>query len=268
MGGIKFNLEFILVGGILFFGLVFIYYFFTRDKKSVQNLSSEDRELDPILLDYAKSFFPILLFILVLRSFIAEPFRIPSGSMIPTLEVGDFILVKKYSYGLHLPILNKKILNTGTPERGDVVVFRYPPEPESHYIKRLIGLPGDHIEWTKNKKLIINGKAVSYTSNGTHKTKSGSRMIVVDKLKEKLLEDDAHDVILFKGRPTVADEWRVPEGHYFMMGDNRDGSQDSRSWGFVPEENLVGKASLVWMHWNWYEGGDGFQASRIGTTVN
>jgi len=268
VGVIKFNLELILVGGILFFGLVLLYYFFTRDKKSKKATSQEDHELDPILLDYAKSFFPILIFILVLRSFIAEPFRIPSGSMIPTLEVGDFILVKKYSYGLHLPILNKKIIDTGAPERGDVVVFRYPLNPEIHYIKRLIGLPGDHIEWSKSKKLIINGKAVSYTSNGTYNTKSsGGRMIVVDKLKEKLPEDDAHDLILYKGS-TVAGEWDVPGGHYFMMGDNRDGSSDSRSWGFVPEENLVGKASLVWMHWNWFDGGDGFQTSRIGTAVN
>ena len=266
--GIKFNLESILVGGILFFGLVLLYYFFTHDKKSKKETSQEDHELDPILLDYAKSFFPILLFILVLRSFVAEPFRIPSGSMIPTLAVGDFILVKKYSYGLHLPILNKKIIDTGAPERGDVVVFRYPLKPETHYIKRLIGLPGDHIEWTNNKKLIINGKAVSYTSNGTYNTKSrGGRMIVVDKFKEKLPDDDAHDLILYKGS-TVAGEWDVPEGHYFMMGDNRDGSSDSRSWGFVPEENLVGKASLVWMHWNWFDGGDGFQTSRIGTAVN
>ena len=268
MGGLKFNLESILVGGILFFGLVLLYYYFIRDKKSEERTSQEDHELDPILLDYAKSFFPILIFILVLRSFIAEPFRIPSGSMIPTLEVGDFILVKKYSYGLHLPILNKKIMNTGTPERGDVVVFRYPSKPEVHYIKRLIGLPGDHIEWTKEKKLIINGKAVSYTSNGTHNMKSsGGHLVVIDKLKEKLPEDDAHDLILYKGS-TVAGEWNVPKGHYFMMGDNRDNSRDSRSWGFVPEENLVGKASLVWMHWNWFDGGDGFQASRIGTAVN
>ena len=266
--GIKFNLEFILVGGILFFGLVILYYYFTRDKKSKKDIPQEDNELDPILLDYAKSFFPILLFILILRSFVAEPFRIPSGSMIPTLEVGDFILVKKYSYGLHLPILNNKIISTGTPKRGDVVVFRYPVEPEVHYIKRVIGLPEDHIEWTADKKLIINGKTVSYTSNGTHNMKSsGGRLIAVDKLIEKLPEDDAHDLIIYKGS-TVAGEWNVPKGHYFMMGDNRDGSSDSRSWGFVPEENLVGKASLVWMHWNWFDGGDGFQANRIGTAVN
>jgi len=268
MGGMQFNLEVVLIGGTLFFGLILLYYFFTGDKSLRKSSNATaDQQLEPLLLDFAKSFFPILFFILILRSFVIEPFRIPSGSMIPTLEVGDFILVKKYAYGLRLPILHKKILETGNPKRGDVVVFRYPPEPEKNYIKRLIGLPGDHIEWTKNKKLIINGTAVEYASNGTHNIKDRRSRVIVDKLKETLPNDDAHDLILFKGS-TIADKWDVPAGHYFMMGDNRDGSSDSRSWGFVPEENLVGKASLVWMHWNWLDGGDGFQIERVGTTVN
>lgn len=217
----------------------------------------------PILQDFAKSFFPLILFILVLRSFVAEPFRIPSGSMIPTLEIGDFVLVKKYAYGLRLPIIQTKILDTGKPKRGDVVVFRYPPQPEINYIKRVIGLPGDHIKWDVEKKLTINGKVVIYSLDGKYKTKSG----IADKLKESLPDDEPHDLILHNGS-TMSGDWVVPKGHYFMMGDNRDKSSDSRSWGFVPEANLVGKASIVWMHWNWLEGGDGFQGNRVGTAVN
>jgi len=255
--GVQFDLELILIGGFLFFGLVLLYYKFFGNK----NLQEGDQM--PILQDFAKSFFPIILIILVLRSFVAEPFRIPSGSMIPTLEVGDFVLVKKYAYGLRLPIIQTKIIDAGTPKRGDVAVFRYPPKPKINYIKRVVGLPGDHIEWTADKKLIINGKAVSYKSEGEYKIKDGT----ADKLKETLPSDNPHDLILFNN-PTISGEWIVPKGHYFMMGDNRDRSSDSRSWGFVPEANLVGKASIVWMHWNWLDGGDGFQAERIGITVN
>ena len=255
--GVQFGLELILVGGMFFFGLILLYYFFVGEKRTRKD------QQDPVLLDYAKSFFPLIVLVLLLRSFVAEPFRIPSGSMIPTLEVGDFILVKKYSYGLRLPIIQKKIMDTGKPERGDVVVFRYPPNPQINYIKRLIGLPGDHIKWTVDKKLIINEKPVSYKLEGKHLTKEGFAF----KLKEALPNNKPHDLILFD-KSTKVGEWIVPEGHYFMMGDNRDKSSDSRSWGFVPEANLVGRASLVWMHWNSLEDGDGFQASRIGATVN
>lgn len=257
------NLEVVLIVGSLFFGLVLLFYFFFGRKKRL-----ESNDEDPILLDYAKSFFPVLFLVLVVRSFVAEPFRIPSGSMIPTLEIGDFIVVKKYSYGLRLPITHNKFLNTGQPKRGDVVVFRYPPEPEVNYIKRLVGLPGDKIVWTNDKKLIINGNAVKYELNKDYPTRNrAGKSISVTSLKETLPDDDGHDLIIFNG-PTKAGEWIVPEGHYFMMGDNRDNSSDSRFWGFVPEKNLVGKASMVWMHWNWLDGGDGFQAKRIGTPVD
>ncbi len=259
----QFNLELILIIGIAFFGLVFLYYFLIGGKAS-----RPKDQLEPILLDYAKSFFPLFLLILVLRSFVAEPFRIPSGSMIPTLEVGDFILVKKYSYALRLPIVNTKIIDIGKPNRGDVVVFRYPVNPQIHYIKRLIGLPGDHIEWTVDKKLIINGKAVKVLpSDDYHYQDSGGDALVAKQRAEFLVDGHSHPFITFSN-PTQAGQWDVPEGHYFMMGDNRDKSSDSRFWGYVPEDNLVGKASLVWMHWNWFDNGDGFQASRIGTTVN
>jgi len=261
------NLELILIIGSLFFGLVLLFYFFIGRKKRLQSNAE-----DPILLDYAKLFFPILFLVLIVRSFVAEPFRIPSGSMIPTLEIGDFIVVKKYAYGLRLPVLNKKILNTGQPQRGDVVVFRYPPEPEINYIKRLVGLPGDKIEWTYDKKLIINGNAVKYRSNKDYPIKNrAGKLISVTHLNETLPDSGAdgvaHNLILFNS-PTRAGEWIVPDGHYFMMGDNRDKSSDSRFWGFVPEANLVGKASMVWMHWNWLDGGDGFQVGRIGASVD
>jgi len=255
------NLELILVILTLFTGVVILYY-------SLKTKDSDQKAQDPILLDYSKSFFPVLLIVILLRSFVAEPFRIPSGSMIPTLEIGDFILVKKYAYGVRLPVLHTKILDTGSPQRGDVVVFRYPPNPRINYIKRLIGLPGDDIEWTHEKKLIINGESVHYQADGKYQTPGNfGREISVSKLKEILPGNTSHELIVFPGF-SKAGKWQVPEGHYFMMGDNRDNSSDSRFWKFVPEENLVGKASLVWMHWNWSEGGDGFKASRIGTAVN
>ncbi len=255
------NLELILVGLTLLTGLILLYYF-------LKGKGADDDGQVPLLLDYSKSFFPILLIVIVLRSFVAEPFRIPSGSMIPTLEIGDFILVKKYVYGIKLPVLHNKIIETGTPQRGDVVVFRYPPNPKINYIKRLIGLPGDEIEWTHDKKLIINGKSADYLANGEYQTPDSSgQMVSVAKLKEILPDTKAHELIVFPGF-SRAGKWKVPEGHYFMMGDNRDNSSDSRFWKFVPEKNLVGKASLVWMHWDWTDGGDGFKASRIGSAVD
>ncbi len=259
--GVHLNLEIVLVCLTLFTGLVLLYYFFNPKK------DDESGEV-PLLHDYSRSFFPILLIVIVVRSFVAEPFRIPSGSMIPTLEIGDFILVKKYAYGIKLPISHHKILETGAPKRFDVVVFRYPPNPKINYIKRLIGLPGDHVQWTADKKLIINGKPVTYQSEDNYVTKDrAGRDIEVTHLKESLPDSNEHNVINFPGF-SQAGEWDVPEGHYFMMGDNRDNSSDSRFWKFVPENNLVGKASFVWMHWDWSDEGDGFKSSRIGTSVD
>ena len=253
-----YNIELVLVVLTLISGLIVLFSFIKK--------SDKPRENEPFLIDYAKSFFPILLFVLIIRSFVAEPFRIPSGSMIPTLEVGDFILVKKYAYGIRLPVLQNKIIETGKPQRGDVVVFRYPPNPETNYIKRLIGLPGDHIKWTHDKKLIINGVPVKYKDNGSD-SEAGELQTSTTRLKETLPGDEPHDLMIDPGF-TSPGEWDVPQGNYFMMGDNRDHSSDSRVWDFVPEENLVGKAAFVWMHWNWFDGGDGFQAGRIGTSVD
>jgi len=257
------NLELILVGITALSGLIILIHYLMHRGKPKQA-----RKDNPLIVDYAKSFFPILLIVILLRSFVAEPFRIPSGSMIPTLEVGDFILVKKYAYGVRLPVIQTKIIDVAEPERGDVVVFRYPPEPSVNYIKRLIGLPGDHIKWTANKRLYVNGKEVKLARKDNYETKDHrGKPITVPLLEETLDNGVTHDLIYYP-EPTRAGEWDVPAGHYFMMGDNRDNSSDSRFWGFVPEKNLVGKASLVWMHWNWLNGGDGFKPSRIGTAVN
>ncbi len=258
------NWEFWIVSATLLCGaIILIYWVLNKFKKRDPNKPV------PALLDFSKSFFPILLFVVVLRSFIAEPFRIPSGSMIPTLKIGDFILVKKYAYGVRLPVIHTKILNVSKPEYGDVVVFRYPPNPKINYIKRLVGLPGDKIKWTADKKLYINGKQVTMTVIEPYVLKNTLNNVKeVTQIVETLPDNESHNVIHFPGRSPLAGEWTVPENHYFMMGDNRDNSSDGRVWDFVPEENLVGKASLVWMHWNWQEGGDGFQASRIGTAVN
>lgn len=204
---------------------------------------------EPILVEYARSFFPVLLFVLILRSFIIEPYRIPSGSMKPTLLVGDFIAVNKYAYGLRLPVLNTKVLDVGEPKRGDVMVFRYPVDPKVNFIKRVVGVPGDLIEY-RNKQLYVNGEKVS-KHDGEVKTvldEYGNAVTVRHWLED--LGNVKHQVYerLTPGREAVG--IRVPEGQYFMMGDNRDDSDDSRAWGFVPEENIVGKAFGVWMSWD------------------
>ena len=196
---------------------------------------------EPYLVDLSRSFFPVLAIVLVLRSFLVEPFQIPSGSMLPTLEVGDFILVNKYAYGLRLPVAGTKVVDIGDPERGDVMVFRYPKDGETNYIKRVVGMPGDRIRY-RNKQLFINGEQVE--------SRFIARLPPVE-LRRETLDDVEHDVFLTMRRPGAggAGEWVVPEGHYFVMGDNRDNSNDSRYWGMVPDELVVGKAFAIWMHW-------------------
>jgi signal peptidase I len=218
---------------------------------------------EPIPVEYARSFFPVLLVILLFRSFLAEPFKIPSGSMMPTLLVGDFILVNKFAYGLRLPVLNTKIFSVGEPKRGDVFVFRYPENPKEDYIKRVVGLPGDEITY-RNKTLFVNGQEVAETPLGpyTGAMEPGRRMDGAQVKQENL--GDVEHRIMEMPQVWVGHEgtWKVPEGHYFAMGDNRDNSADSRFWGFVPEANLVGKAFLIWMN---FDGGVDF--SRIGTII-
>lgn len=228
--------------------------------------ASSDAPSRPV--EYAVSFFPLLLLVLVFRSFLFEPFKIPSGSMLPTLLIGDFIVVSKYSYGLRLPVLNTKILETGEPERGDVFVFRYPEDPRVNYIKRVIGLPGDTVTY-RDKMLFINGEPVEqeidgpWIGEGINRNRPGTR----PQRRVEALGDTAHDILIHPSRrPGAARSWTVPEGHYFAMGDNRDASLDSRAWGFVPQENLVGKAIRIWMHWDC---GRGFcvDFSRIGDRI-
>ena len=221
-------------------------------------------ETEPFYVEYARSFFPIVLIVLLLRSFIAEPFRIPSGSMMPTLLVGDFILVNKFTYGIRLPVINKKIFEVNKPERGDIFVFRYPKDPTVDYIKRIIGLPGDKIEY-HNKRLTVNGQDVTETSLGTyHGVGQGEDMTGAEEFVENLTGVE-HRILIRNNAPTVEFVYEVPEGSFFAMGDNRDNSNDSRYWGFVPEANLVGKAFFIWMNWDLENGGIGF--SRIGTIL-
>ena len=219
----------------------------------------------PVVVEYARSFFPVFLAVFLIRSFVIEPFRIPSGSMMPTLLIGDFIAVNKFSYGVRLPVTNRKVLEVGEPERGDVVVFRYPADGETIFIKRIAGLPGDRIRYDRDRKLYVNGvearrgvpEVYEGSGSGSHMTGASRRL--------EALGEHPHAILYQPGLPTVEGEWVVPEGRYFVLGDNRDKSHDSRFWGFVPEENLIGPASIVWMSWDW---GHGVDFSRIGTTID
>jgi signal peptidase I len=219
---------------------------------------------EPVLVEYARSFFPIILIVLLLRSFLVEPFRIPSGSMMPTLLVGDFILVNKYTYGIRLPVLNKKVVGIGEPQRGDVVVFRYPKDPTVDYIKRVIGLPGDKIGYYQ-KKLYINGQPAEQTLTGTYTGVGSGLSMSGANLRVEQLGSVKHDILTVPNQPSMEGDVEVPAGHYFVMGDNRDNSNDSRFWGFVPEENLVGKAFMIWMNWDSANGGIAW--GRIGGKV-
>ena len=246
---------------------------------------------EPGTVDYARSFFPVALVVLLLRSFVFEPYRIPSDSMMPTLLDGDFIIVNKYAYGLRLPVLNRKVVAIGEPQRGDVVVFRWPVDPSVNFIKRLIGLPGDHVEVHDNL-ILINGKPVPFYVGpkryndgcyvnmslareqlGTHEHEAIFCPVALD--RAPVLpgcnrsntrgyvcgDEDAPGGL--RAPPFVGD---VPPGHYLMMGDNRDNSDDGRSWGYVPEENLVGKATRIWFNWDPHRAG-GPIWSRLGRAI-
>ena len=217
---------------------------------------------EPWWIEYPKSFFPVILIVFVLRSFIVEPFRIPSGSMIPTLQVGDFILVNKFTYGIRLPIINQKVVDLNDPQRGDVMVFRYPVDPSYDYIKRVIGLPGDKVAYI-HKRLTINGVPVPIKTAGDylHRERiSYSKQYIesIGSVEHAVLNDEeAPDGVPFVKQFPSRDNCSynedgfvctVPPGHYFMMGDNRDNSSDSRVWGFVPDRNIVGKAFFIWFH--------------------
>jgi len=208
------------------------------------------------IVEYARTFFPVLLLVLVIRSFVFEPFRIPSGSMMPTLLEGDFIFVKKFAYGLRLPVAETKVVETGDPERGDVIVFRLPSDPSINYIKRVIGLPGDEVVYSR-QRLTINGETVEL--------KRGADGDFAAPVFVEDLDGRVHDILVTNPQFSTRDgTYRVPQGHYFVMGDNRDRSRDSRFIGAIPEKFLVGEAVRVWMHfvpWNLPEWG------RIGMKI-
>jgi signal peptidase I len=218
----------------------------------------------PAWIEYSGSFFPVIALVFFLRSFLYEPFKIPSSSMVPTLQIGDLILVNKYTYGVRLPIINKKIIEVNNPQRGDVMVFKYPKDPSLDYIKRVVGIPGDKIVY-RNKRLSINGKELSYEPLSDYLDEE--RLIYYKQYLENL-SGTAHKILVDDRAPPYISPPRVfpqhelctynlegfactvPSGHYFMMGDNRDNSEDSRYWGFVPDKNIVGKAFFVWMNFS------------------
>jgi signal peptidase I len=218
----------------------------------------------PWWVEYSISFFPVILIVFLLRSFLVEPFKIPSSSMVPTLLVGDFILVNKFTYGIRLPVVNRKIVELNHPSRGDVMVFRFPEDPSLDYIKRVIAVPGDRIEY-RNKRLSINGKPVPMRQVDDYLSKERmqfSRRYIetVNSVGHEILLDDDAPAGLMPARafPHAGNcnynssglACTVPPGHYFVMGDNRDNSSDSRVWGFVPDENIVGKAFFIWLNLN------------------
>ena len=242
-----------------------------RESLSRMGVSPVDTDLAPARdkllsqpwwLDWTAGLFPVIITVFLLRSFVVEPFKIPSGSMIPTLLVGDLILVNKFHYGIRLPVLNQKVTDGNAPQRGDVMVFRYPPKPSLDYIKRVVGLPGDEVAYL-NKRLTVNGQPVS--TNAVPEFFDEDAMRYFKQFEEKL-GDRSHRLLIDDDRPAFVpgvEEFpnrqnckysvegvicKVPDGHYFMMGDNRDNSLDSRYWGFVPDKNIVGKAFFVWMN--------------------
>lgn len=270
----KFDLALILTSLSALTGLVWLAdrLLFARRRRLMQAEGEEVHE--PVLVEYSRSLFPVLFAVLVLRSFLAEPFRIPSTSMMPTLLVGDFILVNKYAYGLRLPVLNTKVVEVGEPERGDVVVFRYPgngpsdPTAGTDYIKRVVGLPGDKIAF-RDQTLFVNGEAVAKRAGGVYVGTGFGREMTGATLYEVDLPGQPHRSLEIGpfGDPRAEGEWEVKPGHYFVMGDNRDRSADSRYWGQVPESALVGKAFAIWLNCEGWFCSGAFDYTRIGDTI-
>ena len=269
----------------LFTGVVWLLdkLFFAKRRAAKGGLLAEE----PVVVDYSRAFFPVLAIVLVLRSFVAEPYKIPSASMYPNLEIGDFILVNKFAYGLRLPINNRKVVSLGEPKRGDVVVFHFPgypcnvdgktlrsgdrtcflpdaPVASQNWIKRVIGLPGDKVAFQGNT-VSINGQPLAYRSLGAY---AKPRAAVPDaQLLIEELPGRPHEVLENLDAHVIAGEWEVPPGHYFVMGDNRDNSEDGRFWGVLPEKDLRGKAFLVWLNCSGWFCSNGFDASRIGDRI-
>jgi signal peptidase I len=269
---VDFSLMLVVVGAVsgLIWGLDRLF-FARRRRLAAQSVGTPpERVREPIAVEYARSFFPVIVLVLVIRSFLFEPFRIPSDSMMPTLYDGDFIFVSKYSYGLRLPVSNTLVLATGAPQRGDVIVFRLPPNPKINYIKRLVGLPGDRIRVDEKNELFVNGKLMPqdpgppYTGPKQNLWNYAGAPTATEQL------DTKRHRIMFANGAVKDGEWVVPPKHYFFMGDNRNNSKDSRyldepdAPGFVPEENLVGKAVRIWLN---LDTRDGPQWRRIGNAI-
>jgi signal peptidase I len=281
-----------VVTGVIWLADIMLFRRFRANAARAAGKSLNDIP-EPGTVDYARSFFPVALAVLVLRAFVFEPFRIPSDSMMPTLLDGDFIIVNKFAYGLRLPVINQKVVAIGEPQRGDVVVFRYPPNPSVNYIKRLVGLPGDRVQ-VKDDKLIVNGASVPVTDLGLYEDGCYEGMHLsdehLDKHTHKIMfcptpgEIGAEPlptcnrtpptsyVCVAQQVPGVPDRGDMPEAitvppaSYLMIGDNRDNSADGRFWGFVPEANLVGKATRIWFNWDWDRKG-GPVWGRIGSRI-
>jgi len=259
---ISFPLFMILI--LLLTGLIWLIDYLYFQKKRASD------SVDPVAVEYAKSFFPVILLVFLIRSFIAEPFKIPSGSMMPTLLAGDYILVNKYTYGLRVPLINSVFYEVSQPKRGDVVVFHFPPDPKTDYIKRIIGLPGDRIQY-QDKRLTVNGKLLTLVSDKNYDYEMEGANIISARRFQEQLDNVKHDILIHDipnrydantlGENLLNGETiTVPEGQYYAMGDNRDNSSDSRVWGFVPDKNLVGKAFFIWFNFDKF--------GRIGSSIN
>lgn len=257
-----FDFAFILVLLALVTGLVWaVDHWIFAPRRAARGIGKE-----PLLVDYARSFFPVIVIVLALRSFLYEPFRIPSDSMMPTLIHGDFIFVNKWRYGPRLPVVNTKLFPIGHPARGDVVVFRNPHEPSVVLIKRLVGLPGDTIRVT-GTEVRVNGTP-SPIETGELYSGPKNEQYPFTHVGEEQLGDMTHGILLNPARPGMDGEWRVPAGHYFMMGDNRNNSRDSRfpEVGFIPEDHIIGKAEAIWLSLN-PEPGSVLLWQRMGTGI-
>jgi signal peptidase I len=269
---VDFSLMLVIVGALsgIIWAVDRLFFAKSRVAAAASAGTSAERVREPIAVEYARSFFPVILLVLVIRSFMFEPFRIPSDSMMPTLFDGDFIFVSKFSYGLRLPVTNTLVIPTGTPQRGDVIVFRLPPNPKINYIKRLVGLPGDRIRVDTQNRLFVNDVLQPQQPGPSYTGPKQDQWNYVDApTATETLGTKRHQIMFAKGY--VKDgEWVVPAGHYFFMGDNRNNSKDSR-WldepdapGFVPEQNLVGKAVRIWLN---LDTRDGPLWRRIGKAI-